>query len=75
LWDRNEEEELSMADFYDRDAYNCLVIAVLKGVGASKAIRLYWNDPETLSQQGKIVRGIKEKPGMRKEKKKNDDIE
>ena len=58
-----------MADFYDRDAYNCLVIAVLKGVGASKAIQLYWNLPETLSQKEKITRGLRENSGRKKEAK------
>lgn len=58
-----------MADSYDRDAYNCLVIAVLMGVGASKAARLYWSASKDLSPQ---ERKSTEKDEGRK---KNDDIE
>lgn len=64
-----------MADFYDRDAYNCLVIAILKGVGASKAIRLYWESSKNLSHQAQMPGESKENSNGKKEEKKNVSIE
>ncbi|MEY8393232.1 hypothetical protein AALB64_00110 [Lachnospiraceae bacterium 45-P1] len=58
-----------MADSYDKDAYYCLVIAVLMEVGASKAARIYWDDPKALSHvKGKNLAKRKERS------KKKDDI-
>lgn len=71
MWDSKEKEEQDMADFYDRDAYNCLVIAILKGVGANKAIRLYWGNHKDLSYQEEMPGESKENSNRKQEEKKN----
>jgi len=55
--EKNDNRRTSKASNYDMDGCFCLLIAIVNGVGASTARRLYDNGPQTVRDINPLARG------------------